>query len=147
MSNPQEKLNEIMATIFKLKEPPIEETRKQEVFNLIETTVNGDTIKSSLVINAQLNEKSDGAIVYILTNLRIIKIIIVNDPKTIESTSAKLDTIISIDRKIIDGTTAQVGISFQNQNMYVGLRYLANDQMVSKFFREVDESRSPKGAE
>lgn len=137
IDNSKNYLNNVLDDIFHLNEPKVDENRRKQVSGLIESTINGDITQSHLAINADLRENKTGAIVYILTNRRLIKIDI--DTTEIESVSFPLDTLIGVERKLIDSNEAQIQISFQNGSF--GLRYLFKDNKITDFFQKVDQSR------
>lgn len=137
MSN-ETQINQIIDEIFRLDSPKINEARRQQIRGFVESTINGDTAQAYLAINASLEKDKKGAIVYVLTNVRLIKIDI--DENEIQSSSFPLDTIIGIERKLVDGDRAQVGVSFQNG--YFGLRYSADNKKITEFFQKLDQSRS-----
>jgi len=133
----KETLNAVIEDIFNLDNSRIDKSRKQQVTDFIVTTVNGDNPTAHLVTNANLGENIKGVIVYILTNLRLLKIDI--DANEIKSSSFPLSTIIGIERKLIDGNRAQFSISFQNGSF--GLRYDSSDQNITNFFQKIDQLR------
>jgi hypothetical protein len=133
----KEAINKIIDNIFMLDNPRIDESRRQIITDFVVGAVNGDEPISDLVLNANLNDNIKGVIVYILTNLRLVKIDI--DIKEIQSNSFFLNTIIGIERKIIDDYE-QFSISFQNGSF--GLRYSLKDHNITKFFQQIDQVRS-----
>jgi hypothetical protein len=139
MTNKEENLKTIINDISGLN-PILDETRKQQITNFIISAVNGDIPTSHLIINANLGENNRGIIIYILTDLRLIKIDI--DAKEIKSGSFPLNTLIGIERKLIDGDIAQFSIAFQNGTF--GLRYSQDDQKITDFFQKIDQARAAK---
>lgn len=143
MSSPEliptkkEKIIAIIDDIFKLDSPKIDESRKNQVSDFIMSAVNGDNLAAHLVLNANLSENNKGAIIFILTNLRLIKIDIAN--KEIQSSSFFLNTLIGIDRKLIDGERSEFSIAFQNGSF--GLRYSQDNQNITDFFQKIDRTR------
>jgi len=135
-------LSSIIDSIFKLDSPKIDESRKTQISNFVISTINGDIPDDYLAINANFSENNKGATVFILTNLRLIKIDIA--PKEIKSSSFPLNTIIGIDRKIVNDDRAEFNISFQNGSF--GLRYPQDDQSITDFFQKVDQKRYSIGA-
>lgn len=135
-------LNAILEEIFSLDNPSISQERKGQIYDFVKLTINGDMPKAHLSINANLGNNNRGVIVYILTNIRFIKIDI--DTKEIQSFSFSLDTMISVDRKLIDGDRAEINISFQKDSF--GLRYAPSDKKIIDFFQKVDQSRRKKDA-
>lgn len=132
-------LAQIKGEIAKILAPRISDKRQDEIQGLLKTTVNGDAIVSYLVIDATLGkDNKKGIIVYVLTNIRLIKLD--TDEKETQSVSYPLSTLIGIERKLVDGR-AEVQVSFQNSSF--GLRYSANNQNIVKFFQMVDQ---PKGS-
>ena len=135
-----ETLSAIIQDIFSLDSPKIDDSRKKQITEFVITTVNGDNPTDYLVLNANLGENIKGIIAYILTNLRLIKIDI--DAKEVQSSSFPLNTIIGIERKLIDGERAQFSVSFQNGSF--GLRYSPSDQKITDFFQKIDQTRISK---
>src|SRR5215467_13435441 len=97
-----EEINQIIDEIFKLDSPKIinGEKRKQEIKEFTTITINGDTITKYLVINANIKPRMPGALLYILTNVRLIKIEIGKEAG-INSSSFFLSTMTSIERKLL----------------------------------------------
>ena len=129
--------DQITEEIFNLTNPSIAKSRHPQIRGFIESAINGDTPQDYLVINSTLGKDRKGALVYILTNARLLKISI--DEKIIESSSPSLSTIINIDKKLLEESRAQIAIYFQND--FFGLSYSANDQKINEFFQKVDQSR------
>ena len=130
--------DQITEEIFNLTNPSIAKSRHPQIHGFIESAINGDTPQDYLVINSTLGKDRKGALVYILTNARLLKISI--DEKIIESSSPSLNTIINIDKKLLEDSRAQIAIYFQND--FFGLSYSANDQKINEFFQKVDQSRT-----
>jgi hypothetical protein len=136
-TNNKEYLDEILAEIFKLKGNKIEDIRRQQISDFFESIVNGDITQAYLVVNANLKENVQGVISYILTNRRLIKIDI--DKAEVESATFPLDTIIGIERKLVDDTRSEIKLSFQNGSF--GLRYPPTNKNITEFFQQVDQAR------
>lgn len=140
----EEKLNEIIQDIFSIDSLKIDDSRKLQIRDFIISAVNGDNPTAHLAINVKLGENKNGIIAYILTNLRLIKIDI--DEKELQSSSFPLDTIIGIERKLIDGgERAAFSISFQNGSF--GLKYSPLEQKITEFFQKIDHSRTSKNGQ
>ena len=77
------------------------------------------------------------AVLYIITDLRLIKLDI--EPNEIKSSNFGFDSIISVERKLIDGNQAQVRIILQNDSF--GLRYPNNEHRITEFFQFLDKVR------
>lgn len=133
-------VSKIAGEIFKLNSPKINEDGHHKICDFISTTINGDLLQEYLVINAAIKKDKKGALVYVLTDLRLIKIEIDSDAQEIKSSSFPLDTITSVERTLIDGDKAQVVISFQNDSL--GLKFSQNDKKITEFFQKVDQSRA-----
>jgi len=130
-------LETILNKIFQLQAPPINSSRRPQISEFIKSIINGDTPREYLVINCNLGKDREGALIYILTNLRLIKIEV--DASTFSASTPFLATIINIDKKIGEGMKAQVKIDFQNDSF--GLIYAANNQEINEFFQKVDSAR------
>jgi len=133
MTTKQETLDAIVAEVFELDSPKIEQ-KKEQVSEFIIFAVNGDTPKAHLVINASVDEDNKGAIIYILTNLRLIKIDIA--PREIKSSSFPLNTLTGLNRKLIDDEQIELSIFFQNGSF--GLRYSQDLKNITEFFQQVE---------
>lgn len=132
-----ESVNQIMVDILQLKSSEIAEARHEQIRGLIKATINGDVSKTHVTTTANLSKDRKGVLVYILTNLRLIKIEI--DAKEIHSSSFSLDKMIAFDRTLVDGDRAGVKVSFQNGSL--GLQYNQTEQKITDFFQQVDQSR------
>ena len=139
MTTKQQTLEAIVAEVFQLDSPKIEQIRKEQVSEFITSAVNGDTPNAYLVINASVDENNKGAIIYILTNLRLIKIDVA--PKEIKSSSFPLNTLIGVDRKLIDSDQIEFSISFQNGAF--GLRYSQDLKNITDFFQKIEPAGKP----
>jgi hypothetical protein len=130
-------LENIYKEVFELENPKIsiENKRKEQIEEFIKTTINGDDIKTFLAINAILRAKISGVILYILTNVRLIKIEI-EEKDNINSSSFFLKTITSIDRKIIDRKTVSIDIIFQGTSL--GLKYPIDNKKITEFFQAIE---------
>lgn len=136
----QESLNGIMEKIYSFDVPKIQNERRVQIQGFIDSAINGDEVKKYIVISATLKKDSQeqGILVYVLTNLRLIKIDL--DLQEVQSSSFFLNAIVSIERKLIDGDRAAVEVSFQNG--FFGLGYSSSNQEITDFFQEVDKARS-----
>lgn len=139
MRSKEENLKAITDEIIAINTPIIGE-RKKQIHDFIISAVNGDTPTSHLIINANLGDNNAGVIAYILTNLRLIKIDI--DAHGIKSGSFPLNTLIGIERKLVDGQLEQFSVAFQNGTF--GLRYSQDDQKITDFFQKIDQARAAK---
>ena len=117
----------------------IDEKIRGQLEEFIKLTINGDTIRSYLAIDAMLKPKVYGILLYILTNARLIKIEITKDVD-ISSSSFFLNTLISIDRKLIGEDISSIDIIFQNTS--VGLRYPVSNKKIADFFQTVEKAKT-----
>lgn len=134
----QQKLKAIIDEIFALNAPKIDESRKSQISDFIISTVNGDNPTDSLVLNMNLGDSKKGAVAYILTNARLIIVDI--EEKELQSKIIHLNTITSIERKLIDDNRIQFTIFLQNGAAF-GLRYSLSAQNITDFFQKVDRPR------
>ena len=142
--NPDKKdcVLKIMDKLFKLDSPKMGDQNKENLSDFIATTINGDTPDAYLVVNAYVRKEVPGALIYILTNKRLIKIDIDQNLNDIKSSSFFLSAIIGIERKLMDGgNTAAVEVAFQNDSF--GLKFSPKDKSVIDFFQQVDQARAP----
>ena len=140
--NKEQALKSIIKEIFDLDSPKIDDSRKTAFSEFIVSTVNGDNPTAWLVLNVSLTDNKSGIMAYILTDARLIKID--SDGLEIESSSFPLNTIIGIERKLIDGgERALFSVSFQNGTF--GLKYSPTDRKITEFFQQIDHSRSANG--
>ena len=135
-------INKILQDIFSLNSPAIDKLAENKLLNFIKSTINGDIPKEYFTINANLVNGEEGAVVYIITDTRLIKIDISIKGEA-ESSSFLLSSIINIQRKLLDNERAETQILFQNNSF--GLRYQSSDIKVSNFFQELDSMRVKKG--
>ncbi len=138
MADKKQIINAIIDEIFNLSEPKIDPSRKLLITDFINSAINGDDPNSYLVINANLGENNQGAIIYILTNSRIIKIDI--DAKEVKSTSFYLETIAGVERQLLDNDTSRFLIRFQN-GLSMGLKYDSTNHRISEFFQKLDQPK------
>lgn len=131
-------LNKILEEVFQLKAPAIDASRRSQVSDFVKSTINGDVPQKYLVINCNFGKDRRGALVYILTDVKLVKIEI--DDKNSSSSSLSLSAIISIDKKLEDNNKAQVVIYFQNDS--IGLNYAADNKKINDFFQEIDLARA-----
>lgn len=130
-------LDKIVSEIFQLDSPKIEAARKSDIADFIKSAINGDDIKSHLVINSGLKNNRSGALAYVLTNRRIVKIEI--DEQEVQSVSYPLGKIIGYERKLIEGNRASININFPDDSF--GLRYPSSNEEITAFFQQVDQAR------
>ena len=140
-SDKQKEIHSLIEDISKMDNPKLDPSKIPQLTDFIETTINGDEPVAHLVLNMYLDNQRRGIIAYILTNLRLIKIDIDPNKNEIESNSFPLNTIIGIERKLIDNDKAQFAISFHNGS--IGLRYSPTDTKITEFFQKIDQQ--PKG--
>ena len=134
-------LNQIIKDIFELDDPKIEENRRDQIQDFIKKVINGDSVQGHLVIDANLKNKKEGVLVYILTNARIIKIEI---SEGISSQSFFLNALVSVGRKL-EKDQEEVEVIFQNTSF--GLRYYPEeDEKISQFFQKIDQVKAMKGS-
>ena len=89
-------------------------------------------------ILANLKPKTPGILLYVLTNVRLIKIEIPN----INSTSYFLNTMTNIDRKLIENNRLSINIIFHNTS--VGLTYPIENKKITEFFQKIEELKAKK---
>lgn len=136
MPEKNELINSVLSEICSLNNK-ISDQRKEQYRAFIESTVNGDTPITHLTIDANLAKDKPGIIIYILTNVRLIKIELGLDE--IKSSGFLLDKLVVVERKIIDDDKAEVLIKFDNDSF--GLRYPIKNQKITDFFQQVDQPR------
>ncbi len=128
-------LNEILNELFQLNAPAINNSRKPQISEFIKSTINGDTPKKDyLVINCNFSKEGKGALIYILTDIRLLKIQI--DEKDLSSSKPLLSSIINTNKKIQEGNRTIIEIQFQND--YFGLEYNTDNHKINEFFQKVD---------
>lgn len=132
-----ESIQSIIDQISGLKDPSIDASKIQHIKAFIETTVNGDDVKESLSISAVLGKDKEGVIVYILTNIRLIKIDINSNTSEMKSSDFFLNKM-AIEWKVdIQGT--EIKISSQPHSF--SLKYPGQRTDITTFFKKVDELR------
>jgi hypothetical protein len=104
-------------------------------------TVNGDTPMRHIAFGARLDEEKDGAIVYLLTNRRLIKITI-NPPEFKSSATFVSQIVGGVNRKIISRQAEKlpdlIWITINFPQGSFGLKYSTEDHEITNFFQEVD---------
>lgn len=127
-------LNDILEQVSDLDFLKLTEERKNQFSEFIISSVNGDNVSNYLVVDANLDDKNKGAIAYILTDNRFIKVhISLNE---MGSFAYPLDTMVGLQRKLLINNRSEIAISFQNG--FFGLRYPSDDKKVSNFFQQID---------
>lgn len=137
MSVKKDFLHTVIDEILALDAFKLSSERSTQILDFIDAAINGDTPELHLTIDANLTKNKLGVIVYILTNMRLIKIDI--DTHEIKSVSFFLDKIISIERKLVDGDNTEVLVSFENDSF--GLRYPAKSKNITEVFQKIDQYR------
>ena len=135
-----ESLNQIINEIFALPNPQIASSRRENIASLVQSTINGDSIVDHLSFNANVKPNVMGALVYVLTDRRIVKFDI--DPNDIKSVSFPLDTIIGVSRSL-EGGRAGIQLSFQGSGSF-GIKYTPPNPKIESFFQKVDQARGSK---
>jgi hypothetical protein len=137
--------SDILQAVCDLNDPNIgwcyEKNTQDEEF--IKATINGDEVKAYLPIIANLKPKTLGTLLYILTNVRLIKIEISSAEK-INSMSYFLNSMTNIDRKLIEENKISVNIIFQNTSF--GLTYSIEDRDITEFFQKIEDLKAKKGS-
>lgn len=128
-------IDELITEIFALDDPAVDQSRNQEVREFVTRAINGDDPKKHLVINID-----ETAAIYILTNLRVIKIDI--DAKKIWSSSFVLSSVTIQTEKLRDEANMQTRLLFQGNSF--GLIYPINDEKALSFFQAIDDLRVRK---
>ncbi len=135
-------IEKIVGEIFALGSPSINAAKQGDIGEFLKINVNGDSIKSYLVISANFSKDRSGALVYILTDARLIEIS-VKDTGEIESSSFKLETMVGVSRKLDEGKM-QVRVAFQGDKT-VGLRYPITNNKITDFFQKIDQEQAESG--
>lgn len=105
----------------------------------IKSLVNGDDFMGSLVILANLAGGKKGILVYILTNVKLIKVTI--SGAEIYSATAYLNQIIGVEKSFKEENKekrAQISVEFPQGRF--GLGYPADDAETDSFFQAVDQA-------
>jgi hypothetical protein len=136
--NKEESLETIVAAVYALDNPKIEESRREQIKKFIISTVNGDNPITYLVVNATLRNGHEGAICYILTDKRFIKIDVSDGTaKEVQSASYPLNTLTGVERKLVEGGKEQFDMLFRSASF--GLKYSQDDKDIVNFFQKVDQ--------
>jgi hypothetical protein len=128
------KIKEILDKVFNLDSPKIDKSREKQISDFLEITINGDEIKESLVINVTFGKDRAGAGIYVLTNVRLIRINV--EPTEIKSSDFFLNKI-NIEWKVSDGNRTEIKVSAGTA--FINLVY--SDQENTDFFKKVDQAR------
>lgn len=134
----QAAVQKIADKVFDLAGSPIDVSRKEQVAGFLATMINGDSaITDSLVISANFGKDREGVAVYVLTNVRLIKINIDAKDNTIKSSSFFIHKLRT-EWKISDGDKSEVRISTNDEDAF-SLAYSNKD--ITAFFQKVDQAR------
>jgi len=137
----EKQLSYIVEEIFKIDNPKIAISKKEQIYASIKTTVNGDaSIESYLIVSLSTNNKPV-VFGYILTNVRLIQFEI-NPNGDISSVSYILNKIIGgVERNITDnGNRIDARIKFSPNGTIVGLKYSSVNQEITNFFEKVEQT-------
>ena len=126
----------ILHDIFALDDPAIDKSRKDEIPGFITGTINGDIPQRHFSVNIE-----NTVAVFILTNLRVIKVDI--DEHRVWSSSFVLNAITIRTQKLLGEERMQTGLVFQGNSL--GLVYPTDDQEAIEFFRAIDDLRVRQG--
>ena len=137
-SEKERNLQAILAEISNLQNPTLNPERIQKIAQFIISTVNGDNPIAHLVLNANLSDSKVGIVAYILTDMRLIKFDI--DAKELKSNIFPLNTLIGIERELIEDGREQFRIAFQNGSF--GLKYPQANTNITHFFQQVEGNKS-----
>lgn len=134
------KIEEIVADIFGLG---VDSSRRDGLKNFLTTTINGDAhVQGHLAISAVLDdERGLGVLVYILTDVRIIKVEV--DAKNVKALTPTIASITNFRWELLDGNRNSVAIYFQGGEVF-GLTYQADTALITEFFQKVDLARNTK---
>ena len=136
MESKESYIKQILKDIWEVGGELLKTQDQDKLRNFVTITINGDVPANHLVINTNLSNGKEGVVIYILTNKRLIKI---DMGDKIQSSSFILDSIINIERELLDDDRIQIKILFPNDSF--GLRYPATDTQASNFFQSLDQSR------
>lgn len=136
MSEKEKTIKKITNEIFN-SDFALDSKRKSQVSDFVYLTVNGDLPISHLTIEANLSKDKSGLLVYILTNIRLIKIDI--DNQETKSASFFLDKLIGSEYILLDDGKAEVSISFEKCSF--GLRYPSQNKEITDFFHKIEKLR------
>jgi hypothetical protein len=136
MESKESYIKQILKDIWRVGGELLKTQDQDKLRNFVTITINGDVPANHLAINTNLSNGKEGVVIYILTNKRLIKVDIGDK---IQSSSFILDSIINIERELLDDDRIQIKILFPNDSF--GLRYPATDTQASKFFQSLDQSR------
>lgn len=136
-------LEQILENLFALNNLKVTAVinKKEKIIEFIKSTINGDKIKTYLAINAHVKPKVLGALLYVLTNVRLIKIEI-DKEGSISSSSFFLDKMVSVDRKLIGDNISSIDVIFQNTS--IGLRYPISDTKITDFFQTIEQLKAER---
>jgi hypothetical protein len=136
----QETIDTIVGEIYQLQ--TIAESRRIQIQESIKTSINGDSPKQHLVINATLGKENEGILVYILTDVKLIKIEIGEQDGILSSTFV-LSTFTGMTREFIENNNRiSVNVGFGSNS--IGLRYASSNQKITAFFQSVETLASSK---
>lgn len=131
MNNKESYIDQILKDVLTLYCSVLETLNKETFHNFLYMTINGDDTIDYIAVNANLSKGEQGIVVYIFTNVRLIKIDI-GKPNKIQSSIFILDYIINMERELLDDDIIQLKVSFKTSSF--GLRYPTSYTKPSDFF-------------
>jgi hypothetical protein len=130
-------IDQIIKDIYNLNIPEIEETRKEQIANIIDIAINGDTIEKYLVIDVIIQNNKPAIYVYVLTNKRLV-VFSVNTTGDVNSRPFPLYEIQEVRFSSPKVNKTSVEIILLDDKL-LGLTYLAKNTKATTFFQELDQ--------
>jgi hypothetical protein len=129
-------IKEIISDIYNLPSPQLDESRRNQISEIINVVINGDIVSEYFVSDVIINKKL-GVYVYILTDNRLVIVTI--------DTQDKINTYPFLIRELQklffnspEPNTISVEIRLSN-NEVIGLKYRADNEKITSFFQALDQ--------
>lgn len=139
----QEAISRIVDEIYLLQTPKVADSRRTQIQESLTTSINGGVIQKHLVISATIGTDKGGVLVYVLTDVKFIKIEIGSQEGNVLASSYILSTFTGITREFIEnGSRISINITFGPNSVI--LRYAPSNQKITDFFQDVEKLASSK---
>jgi len=128
----------ILKQILALEGKAVKRIEQPKLEAFLNSVLNGDHLTNSLVLGATIGKDKHGIIVYLLTNIRVIRIRITDDG--FDSSDIYLKQVTSINRGLLTqsegGNDAEVRI--ESAQGIFGLRYRTGKEKIEEFFSSLE---------
>lgn len=136
MKNKDRFIEDILKDIYNLSAPKLDESRRNQIFDIINIVVNGDNPAEYLVSDVNIKNKL-GVYVYILTNNRLI-IVTIDTQDEINTYPFSIVEMNKLSFKSPEPDMMSVEIKLSDNKSF-GLTYPANRNKITSFFQALDQ--------